>query len=133
MRWTTPAAFPLSLIHILLEYFETIWEQEDSDYFHDNKKLANRKSVKNAVLELQNGFKALVYLHRYTPDTIGNLRIDYLHKMPVSYTHLDVYKRQELGKECMGKAWVIVTSQQDIDSITKVKGNDCLLYTSRCV
>ena len=24
----------------------------------------------------QNGFKALVYLHRYTPDTIGNLRID---------------------------------------------------------
>lgn len=29
----------------------------------------------------QNGFKALVYLHRYTPDTIGNLRIDYLHKM----------------------------------------------------
>ena len=24
----------------------------------------------------------------------------------------------------MGKAWVIVTSQQDIDSITKVKGND---------
>ena len=31
---------------------------------------------------------------------------------------------EELGKECMGKAWVIVTSQQDIDSITKVKGND---------
>ena len=29
----------------------------------------------------QNGFKALVYLHRYTPDTIGNLRIDYLHKI----------------------------------------------------
>ena len=31
---------------------------------------------------------------------------------------------EELGKECMGKAWVIVTSQQDIDAITKVKGND---------
>lgn len=31
---------------------------------------------------------------------------------------------EELGKECLGKAWVIVTSQQDIDSITKVKGND---------
>ena len=31
---------------------------------------------------------------------------------------------EELGKECMGKAWVIVTSQQDIDSVTKVKGND---------
>ena len=33
----------------------------------------------------QNGFKALVYLHRYTPDTIGNLRIDYLHKMQRVY------------------------------------------------
>lgn len=31
---------------------------------------------------------------------------------------------EELGRACMGKAWVIVTSQQDIDSITKVKGND---------
>ena len=31
---------------------------------------------------------------------------------------------EELGKECKGKAWVIVTSQQDIDSVTKVKGND---------
>ena len=29
---------------------------------------------------------------------------------------------EELGKECMGKAWVIVTSQQDIDSVTRVKG-----------
>lgn len=29
--------------------------------------------------------KALVYLHRYTPDTIGNLRIDYLHKMQRVY------------------------------------------------
>ena len=33
----------------------------------------------------QNGFKALVYLHRYTSDTIGNLRIDYLHKMQRVY------------------------------------------------
>jgi hypothetical protein len=31
---------------------------------------------------------------------------------------------EELGNKCMGKAWVIVTSQQDIDSITQVKGND---------
>ncbi len=31
---------------------------------------------------------------------------------------------EDLGTYCGGKAWVIVTSQQDIDSITKVKGND---------
>lgn len=33
----------------------------------------------------QNGFKALIYIHRYTPDTIGNLRVDYLHKMQRVY------------------------------------------------
>ncbi len=32
--------------------------------------------------------------------------------------------REELGKECQGKAWLIATSQQDIDSITQVKGDD---------
>jgi len=31
---------------------------------------------------------------------------------------------EDLGTACQGKAWVIVTSQQDIDSITKTKGND---------
>lgn len=33
----------------------------------------------------QNGFKALIYLHRYNADTIGNLRIDYLHRMQRIY------------------------------------------------
>lgn len=33
---------------------------------------------------------------------------------------------EDLGKECKGKCWIVVTSQQDIDSITAtpVKGND---------
>ena len=31
---------------------------------------------------------------------------------------------EDLGTACRGKAWIIVTSQQDIDAITKTKGND---------
>lgn len=31
---------------------------------------------------------------------------------------------ENLGTFCGGKAWIIVTSQEDIDSITKTKGND---------
>ena len=31
---------------------------------------------------------------------------------------------EDLGTYCGGKAWVIVTSQQDIDSVTRVRGND---------
>lgn len=33
----------------------------------------------------QNGFKALVYLHRYNADTIGNIRVDYLYRMQRVY------------------------------------------------
>lgn len=31
---------------------------------------------------------------------------------------------EDLGTACKGKAWIVVTSQQDIDSITKIKGSD---------
>lgn len=31
---------------------------------------------------------------------------------------------EDLGTACNGKAWIIVTSQQDIDSVIKVKGNN---------
>lgn len=33
----------------------------------------------------QNGFKALVYLHRYNADTIGNVRVDYLYRVQRVY------------------------------------------------
>ncbi|WP_312148568.1 BREX system P-loop protein BrxC, partial [Paenibacillus odorifer] len=31
---------------------------------------------------------------------------------------------EDLGTACQGKVWIVVTSQQDIDSITQTKGND---------
>ncbi|MHC1732019.1 MAG: BREX-1 system adenine-specific DNA-methyltransferase PglX [Bacteroidales bacterium] len=33
----------------------------------------------------QDGFKALVYMHRYSADTTGIVRVDYLHKMQKTY------------------------------------------------
>ncbi|MDD4493589.1 MAG: BREX-1 system adenine-specific DNA-methyltransferase PglX [Eubacteriales bacterium] len=33
----------------------------------------------------QNGFKALVYMHRWNADTVGNVRVEYLHKMQRVY------------------------------------------------
>ncbi len=38
---------------------------------------------------------------------------------------------EDLGRICNGKAWVIITSQQDIDSITKTKSNDFSKITGR--
>ena len=33
----------------------------------------------------ENGFKALIYLHRYDPDTVGKLRVDYLNRLQDIY------------------------------------------------
>lgn len=33
----------------------------------------------------QDGFKALIYMHRYNADTTGKVRVDYLHKMQRTY------------------------------------------------
>jgi type II restriction/modification system DNA methylase subunit YeeA len=33
----------------------------------------------------ENGFKALIYMHRYNEDTTGKLRVDYLHEMQKAY------------------------------------------------
>ena len=43
----------------------------------------------------QNGFKALVYMHRWNADTIGNLRVEYLHKMQRVYES-EIARMQEI-------------------------------------
>ena len=42
----------------------------------------------------QNGFKALVYMHRWNADTVGKLRVEYLHKMQHIYER-EIIRMQE--------------------------------------
>lgn len=56
------------------------------DFFKDHCKIYQKRPIYWLFDSgKQNGFKALIYLHRYTPDTIGNLRVDYLHKIQRVY------------------------------------------------
>lgn len=56
------------------------------DFFKDHCKVYQKRPIYWLFDSgKQNGFKALIYLHRYTPDTIGNLRVDYLHKIQKVY------------------------------------------------
>ena len=56
------------------------------DFFKDHCKTYQRRPIYWLFDSgKQDGFKALIYLHRYTPDTIGNIRVDYLHKMQRVY------------------------------------------------
>ena len=56
------------------------------DFFTDHCKIYQKRPIYWLFDSgKQNGFKALVYLHRYTPDTIGKLRVDYLHRLQRVY------------------------------------------------
>ena len=57
-----------------------------NDFFKDHCKTYKKRPIYWLFDSgKQNGFKALIYLHRYNEDTIGNLRIDYLHRMERVY------------------------------------------------
>lgn len=43
----------------------------------------------------QNGFKALVYMHRWNADTIGNVRVEYLHRIQHVYEK-EITRMQEI-------------------------------------
>ncbi len=43
----------------------------------------------------QNGFKALVYMHRWNADTIGNVRVEYLHRIQCVYEK-EITRMQEI-------------------------------------
>ncbi len=48
----------------------------------------------------QNGFKALIYAHRYNVDTIGNVRIDYLHRLQRVYES-EINRMQDMKDHCV--------------------------------
>ena len=58
----------------------------------------------------ENGFKALIYLHRYDPDTVGKLRVDYLNRLQ------DIYDK-ELGR--MQNTINTSTDNKDISDASK--------------
>lgn len=56
------------------------------DFYKDHVKMYQKRPIYWLYDSgKQNGFKALVYMHRYTPDTTGMVRVDYLHKMQKIY------------------------------------------------
>lgn len=59
----------------------------------------------------QNGFKALVYLHRYTPDTIGKLRVDYLHRLQRVYAS-EIERMQDMIDNSKNQREVAVSTKR---------------------
>ena len=57
-----------------------------NDFYKDHVKIYQKRPIYWLFDSgKQNGFKALVYMHRWNADTVGNLRVEYLHKMQRVY------------------------------------------------
>lgn len=57
-----------------------------NDFFKDHCKVYQKRPIYWLFNSgKQNGFKALVYMHRWNADTIGNMRVEYLHRIQRTY------------------------------------------------
>lgn len=61
----------------------------------------------------QNGFKALVYMHRWNADTVGNLRVEYLHKMQHTYEREIVRMQEIIDNSCDSREVSKATKRKD--------------------
>lgn len=65
------------------------------DFFKDHCKVYQKRPIYWLFDSGKaDGFKALIYMHRYDENTIGNIRVDYLHKMQRIYER-EIARMQE--------------------------------------
>jgi hypothetical protein len=69
---------------------------------------------------MQDGFKALVYMHRYTADTTGIVRVDYLHKMQKIYMN-EIERMQEMVDNSANSREVVQAEKRKEKLIKQLK------------
>ena len=88
------------------------------DFFKDHCKIYQKRPIYWLFDSGKaDGFKALIYLHRYNADTIGNLRIDYLHRMQRVYES-EIASMQETI-ENSGNAREVASATKRKEKLTK--------------
>ena len=88
------------------------------DFFKDHCKIYQKRPIYWLFDSGKaNGFKALIYMHRYDENTIGNLRIDYLHKMQRVYER-EIVRIQEIIDNSTN-AREVATAEKRKDKLTK--------------
>lgn len=88
------------------------------DFFKDHCKVYQKRPVYWLFDSGKaDGFKALIYMHRYDENTIGNLRIDYLHKMQRVYER-EIARMQETIDNSTNAREVAVAEKRK-DKLTK--------------
>ena len=67
-----------------------------NDFYKDHLKIYQKRPIYWLFDSgKKNGFKALIYMHRYQPDTIARIRTDYLHETQARYRNaIETLERQ---------------------------------------
>lgn len=91
------------------------------DFFKDHCKIYQKRPIYWLFDSGKaNGFKALIYMHRYDENTIGNLRIDYLHQMQRVYDR-EIARMQEIINNSTNAREVAIAEKRKEKLIKQLK------------
>ena len=75
-----------------------------SDFYSDHCKIYQKRPIYWLFDSgKKNGFKALIYMHRYQPDTIARIRTDYVHEQQARYRTAIVDLEQRIANASAGE------------------------------
>ena len=89
-----------------------------NDFFKDHTKIYKKRPIYWMFDSgRQSGFKALVYMHRWNADTVGNLRVEYLHRMQRVYEKEIERMQETIDKSSNNRE--VAAAQKRRDKLTK--------------
>lgn len=75
-----------------------------SDFYYDHCKIYQKRPIYWLFDSgKKNGFKALIYMHRYQPDTIARIRTDYVHEQQARYRTAIANLEQRIANASTGE------------------------------
>ena len=97
------------------------------EFYKDHLKVYQKKPIYWMFDSGKNdGFKALVYMHRYNESTVAKLRTDYLHSLQRKY-EAEILRLQAVAESTTLSAREKTQAKKNIDKINK-KIEECKLY-----
>lgn len=100
-----------------------------NNFFKDHCKMYNNRPIYWLYDSgKQNGFKALVYVHRYDEDTTGKVRVNYLHQVQKAYERAISNLQEDMADSKDAKE--ITHLQKKIEKFTK-QLKECKEYDER--
>ncbi|ONI39094.1 hypothetical protein AN639_02600 [Candidatus Epulonipiscium fishelsonii] len=85
------------------------------DFYKDHIKIYQKRPIYWLYdAGKSDGFKALIYMHRYNLDTTGRVRVDYLHQLQRVY-----YREMERMQENVDNNFEVAKSQKRLEKLAK--------------